>query len=76
MHAAYHVQCLDLFDLTCEVVADSLQNLSVKEVRKKFKITGDYTPEEEEQKRKENQWIHAKPDPLIKPVSAHMLNKT
>ena len=65
MHAAHHVQCLDLFDLTCEVVADGLQNLSVEEVREKFNITNDYTTEEEEQKKAENEWIHEERDPGV-----------
>ncbi|XP_075257381.1 uncharacterized protein LOC142349589 isoform X2 [Convolutriloba macropyga] len=35
MHAAYSLQCFDLFDLTCEVVADKLNELTVEQIRGK-----------------------------------------
>jgi len=37
-------------------VADMMEGKSVPEIRKMFHIINDYTPEEEEQVRKENQW--------------------
>ena len=58
MHAAFYVQCMDLFDLTCEVVSEQLSEMSVEEIREKYKIRNDYTQEEEVAKRKEIQWIH------------------
>ncbi|PIA48539.1 hypothetical protein AQUCO_01400850v1 [Aquilegia coerulea] len=45
-----------LMDLTSQAVADSINNLKTEEVREMFGIVNDYTPEEEEQIRKENQW--------------------
>jgi S-phase kinase-associated protein 1 len=37
-------------------VADMMKGKSVEEIRKMFNIKNDFTPEEEEEVRKENQW--------------------
>ena len=46
-----------LLDLTCKVVADEIKQCSTpQEIRKKFNIVNDFTPEEEEEIHKENAW--------------------
>ncbi|GLJ36411.1 hypothetical protein SUGI_0731010 [Cryptomeria japonica] len=45
-----------LLDLTCQTVADMIEGKSPKEIRKTFKIKNDFTPEEEAEVRRENQW--------------------
>jgi S-phase kinase-associated protein 1 len=40
----------------CKSVANMIKNKSVEEIRKTFNITNDFSPEEEEQIRKENEW--------------------
>jgi S-phase kinase-associated protein 1 len=45
-----------LLDLGCQMVADMMKGKSVKEIRKTFNIKNDYTPEEEEEIRRENPW--------------------
>ncbi|KAI9351205.1 Skp1 family, tetramerization domain-containing protein [Obelidium mucronatum] len=42
--------------LCCKTVANMIKGKSVEEIRKTFNIVNDFTPEEEEQIRKENEW--------------------
>ncbi|KDP37222.1 hypothetical protein JCGZ_06278 [Jatropha curcas] len=46
----------DLLDLLCKEVASMMSGKTVEEIRKIFHIKNDYTPEEEEEVRRENQW--------------------
>lgn len=46
----------DLLDLTCKTVANMIKGKTPEEIRKTFNIKNDFTPEEEEQVRKENEW--------------------
>ncbi|CAL9197743.1 unnamed protein product, partial [Musa hybrid cultivar] len=45
-----------LLDLTCQTVADMIKGKTPEEIRKTFNIKNDFTPEEEEEVRRENQW--------------------
>ncbi|OWM79739.1 hypothetical protein CDL15_Pgr023151 [Punica granatum] len=45
-----------LLDLTCQTVADMIEGKTPEEIRKTFNIKNDFTPEEEEEVRRENQW--------------------
>nr|GFA42800.1 SKP1-like protein 1A [Tanacetum cinerariifolium] len=54
--AANYLNIKSLLDLTSQAIADSIKDLSVEEVRKKFNIQNDFTPEEEAEVRKENAW--------------------
>lgn len=45
-----------LLDLTCKTVANMIKGKSPEEIRKTFNIKNDFTPEEEEKIRKENEW--------------------
>nr|AGT15908.1 SKP1-like protein [Saccharum hybrid cultivar R570] len=47
---------LGLLDLTCQTVADMIKGKTPEEIRKTFNIKNDFTPEEEEEIRRENQW--------------------
>ena len=42
--------------LTCQTVADMIKGRTPEEIRKTFYIKNDFTPEEEAEIRKENQW--------------------
>jgi len=46
----------NLLDLTCQTVVDMIKGKTPKEIRKTFNIKNDFTPEEEEEVRRENQW--------------------
>ncbi|KAI3875406.1 hypothetical protein MKW98_000083 [Papaver atlanticum] len=46
----------ELLDLTCQTVADMIKGKSPEEIRKTFNIKNDFTREEEEEVRRENQW--------------------
>jgi S-phase kinase-associated protein 1 len=46
----------DLLDLCCQTVANMIKGKTPAEIRKTFNIKNDFTPEEEEEVRKENQW--------------------
>ncbi|MCL7040874.1 hypothetical protein MKW94_018605 [Papaver nudicaule] len=54
--AANYLNIKDLMELTCQTVADMFTGKTAEEIRKTFNIKNDYTPEEEEEIRSENQW--------------------
>ena len=54
--AANYLDIKGLLDLSCQTVADMIKGKSPEEIRKTFNITNDFTPEEEEEIRRENQW--------------------
>ena len=56
LQAANYVDNKKLLDLTCQTVADMITGKTPEEIRKIFKIKNDFTPEEEEEVRPENQW--------------------
>ncbi|KAL5577469.1 hypothetical protein UlMin_019168 [Ulmus minor] len=54
--AANYLNINSLLDLTCQTVADMIKDKTPEEIRKTFHIKNDFTPEAEEEVRKENQW--------------------
>ena len=54
--AANYLNMSGLLDLTCMTVANMMKGKTPEEIRKTFNIKNDFTPEEEEEVRKENQW--------------------
>ncbi|VVB06323.1 unnamed protein product [Arabis nemorensis] len=55
--AANYLNVKGLLDLACQFVADRISACKTPdEIREKFNIVNDFTPEEEEEIRKENQW--------------------
>lgn len=55
--ASNYLEIPNLLDLTCKTVADYIKACkSPQEIRRKFNIKNDFTPEEEEEIRKENAW--------------------
>lgn len=54
--AANYLNIKSLLDLTCQTVADMLKGKTPEEIRKTFNIKNDFTPEEEEEVRRENAW--------------------
>jgi S-phase kinase-associated protein 1 len=54
--AANYLNIKNLLDLTCQTVADMIKGKTPEEIRKTFNIKNDFTPEEEEDVRRENQW--------------------
>ena len=56
LQAANYLNIKELLDLTCQTVADMIKNKTPEEIRRIFNIVNDFTPEEEEEVRKENQW--------------------
>lgn len=45
-----------LLDVGCKTVANMIKGKNPEEIRKLFNIQNDFTPEEEEQIRRENEW--------------------
>lgn len=43
-------------DVGCKTVANMIKGKSPEEIRKLFNIKNDFTPEEEEQIKRENEW--------------------
>merc|ERR1711920_154051 len=54
--AANFLNCQTLLDLTCKNVADQIRGKTPEQIRNHFNIRNDFTPEEEEEVRKENAW--------------------
>ncbi|XP_058728015.1 SKP1-like protein 1A isoform X1 [Vicia villosa] len=54
--AANYLDIKSLLDLTCKTVADMIKGKTPEEIRKTFNIKNDFTKEEEEEIRRENQW--------------------
>ncbi|VAH97694.1 unnamed protein product [Triticum turgidum subsp. durum] len=54
--AANYLNIKGLLDLTCQTVADMIKGKTPEEIRKTFNIKNDFTPEEEVEIRRENQW--------------------
>ncbi|KAG2644915.1 SKP1-like protein 1A [Panicum virgatum] len=54
--AANYLDIKGLLDLTCQTVADMIKGKTPEDIRKTFNIKNDFTPEEEEEVRRENQW--------------------
>nr|GMD96195.1 SKP1-like protein 1B [Ipomoea batatas] len=56
IQAANYLDVTDLLHLTCQTFADSIKDKTPEEVRQILNIENDFTPEEEEEIRKEYQW--------------------
>ena len=54
--AANYLDIKGLLDMTCKTVANMIKGKTPEEIRKTFNIKNDFSPEEEEQVRKENEW--------------------
>ncbi|KAL2263740.1 hypothetical protein VTK26DRAFT_5384 [Humicola hyalothermophila] len=54
--AANYLDIKALLDVGCKTVANMIKGKSPEEIRKTFNITNDFTKEEEEQIRRENEW--------------------
>ncbi|KAI4308511.1 hypothetical protein L6164_031575 [Bauhinia variegata] len=54
--AANYLNIKSLLDLTCGAVANMIKGKSPEEIREIFNIENDYTPEEKEEVRRDNQW--------------------
>ena len=54
--AANYLNIKTLLDLTCMTVANMIKGKTPEEIRKTFNIKNDFTPEEEEEVKKENAW--------------------
>lgn len=54
--AANYLDIKNLLDGSCMTVADMIKGKSPDEIRKTFNIKNDFTKEEEEQVRQENEW--------------------
>lgn len=54
--AANYLDIKALLDVGCKTVANMIKNKTPEEIRKTFNIQNDFTKEEEEQIRRENEW--------------------
>lgn len=54
--AANYLNIASLIDLACGAVANLIKGKTPEQIRDTFHLTNDYTPEEEEQIRRDNEW--------------------
>lgn len=59
--AANYIDCSALLNLACKRVAFMIKGKTPQEIRDTFDIENDFTPEEEEQIKRENEWCEEKP---------------
>ncbi|KAG5446061.1 suppressor of kinetochore protein mutant [Clonorchis sinensis] len=60
MLAANYLDIKGLLDVCCKTVANMIKGKTPEEIRKTFNIKCDFTPQEEEQVKKENEWCEEK----------------
>ncbi|MCL7025765.1 hypothetical protein MKW94_000774 [Papaver nudicaule] len=58
VNAANYLNARCLLDVTCQAVADLIKDMTPEEIRKEFRIKNDFTPEEEEEVRRDNAWAY------------------
>ncbi|XP_063729458.1 S-phase kinase-associated protein 1-like isoform X4 [Symsagittifera roscoffensis] len=58
--AANFLDIKGLLDVSCKTVANMIKGKTPEEIRKTFNIVNDFTPQEEEQIKKENSWCEEK----------------
>ena len=58
--AANYLDIKGLLDVTCKTVANMIKGKTPEEIRKTFNIKNDFSPEEEEKVRRENEWCEDK----------------
>ena len=58
--AAHYLDIKGLLDVTCKTVANMIKGKTPEEIRKTFNIKNEFTAEEEEKVRKENEWYEEK----------------
>merc|ERR1712223_2223888 len=58
--AANYLDIKGLLDVTCKTVANMIKGKTPEDIRKTFNIKNDFTPSEEKQVRKENEWCEEK----------------
>lgn len=56
LQAANYLDIKALLDVGCKTVANMIKGKSPEEIRKTFNIQNDFTPEEEDVIRRENEW--------------------
>lgn len=56
INAANYLDISGLLEITCKTIANMIKGKSPEEIREMFGIENDFTPEEEERIRKENEW--------------------
>lgn len=54
--AANYLDIKSLLDVTCKTVAHMIKGKTPEQIRQTFNIKNDFTPEEEEQVRRDNAW--------------------
>jgi S-phase kinase-associated protein 1 len=54
--AADFLGCDSVLNVLCKIIAEQIRGKSPEEIRTLFNIKNDFTPEEEEEVRKENAW--------------------
>jgi len=57
VRAANYLDIKNLLELTCKTVAGIMHGKTSEQIRQAFKIANDFSPEEEEEISKENQWF-------------------
>jgi len=55
--ASNYLDIAELLNLTCKTIANMIKGKTPKEIKQAFGVKRDFTPEEEEEVRKDNNWL-------------------
>eukprot|EP00054_Salpingoeca_dolichothecata_P009662 m.54416 g.54416 ORF g.54416 m.54416 type:complete len:71 (+) comp18514_c0_seq1:64-276(+) len=61
LQAANFLDIKPLIDMTCKHIADQIRGKSAEQIRTHFNMNNEFSPEEEEQVRRENEWLEETP---------------
>jgi S-phase kinase-associated protein 1 len=70
--AANYLDIKALLDVGCKTVANMIKGKSPEEIRKTFNIQNDFTPEEEDQIRRENEWAEEYTPLVLTPLDSSL----
>nr|XP_053653952.1 uncharacterized protein LOC128703350 [Cherax quadricarinatus] len=61
VNAAHFLDIKSLEQVTCKMIANEIKGKTTEQIRQMFKIENDFTPAEEEELKRNTEWVKEKP---------------